>query len=201
MRSPSRSASSRRLSTKSAAPSPMTKPSAPASKGRVPVADSAPILQNFTKAATPMLRSTPPVMTASIAVVDEAVHGRAQRGEARGAGRVGGEVGAAQVEQIGDAAGDDVGQFAGHRVFVDLGAAGEKGRARLFDDALALRLGHARQAGGLRQRAQHLGQLDAQVGAVVLLPADGVAEDHGHAVGVGRSTSASRRRAARRARR
>jgi len=43
----------------------MTKPSAPASKGRVPVADSAPILQNLTNAATPMLRSTPPVTTAS----------------------------------------------------------------------------------------------------------------------------------------
>src|SRR5664280_735280 len=33
------------------APSPITKPSAPASNGRVPVADSAPILQNLTKAA------------------------------------------------------------------------------------------------------------------------------------------------------
>ncbi len=43
----------------------MTNPSAPASNGRVPVADSAPILQNFTNAATPMLRSTPPVITAS----------------------------------------------------------------------------------------------------------------------------------------
>ena len=43
----------------------MTKPSAPASNGRVPVAESAPILQNFTKASTPMLRSMPPVITAS----------------------------------------------------------------------------------------------------------------------------------------
>ena len=33
--------------------------------GRVPVADNAPILQNLTKPATLMLRSTPPVMTAS----------------------------------------------------------------------------------------------------------------------------------------
>ncbi len=47
-RSPSRSASASRFSTNRAAPSPITKPSAPASKGRVPVADSAPILQNFT---------------------------------------------------------------------------------------------------------------------------------------------------------
>ncbi len=43
----------------------MTNPSAPASKGRVPVAESAPILQNFTKASTPMFRSTPPVTAAS----------------------------------------------------------------------------------------------------------------------------------------
>jgi len=43
----------------------MTKPSAPYAYGRVPVADSAPILQNLTNALTPMLRSTPPVTTAS----------------------------------------------------------------------------------------------------------------------------------------
>ena len=43
----------------------MTKPSAPASNGRVPVADSAPILQNFTNAPMPILRSIPPVTTAS----------------------------------------------------------------------------------------------------------------------------------------
>ena len=43
----------------------MTNPSAPASKGRVPVAESAPILQNFTNASTPMLASMPPVTTAS----------------------------------------------------------------------------------------------------------------------------------------
>ena len=33
---------------KTDAPSPMTKPSAPSAYGRVPVAESAPILQNFT---------------------------------------------------------------------------------------------------------------------------------------------------------
>ena len=43
----------------------MTKPSAPSPKGRVPVAESAPILQNFTKVDGPMFRSTPPVRTAS----------------------------------------------------------------------------------------------------------------------------------------
>jgi hypothetical protein len=65
MRSPSRSASARRLSRNSAPPSPITKPSAPASNGRVPVADSAPIAQNLMKLDAPLLRSIPPVMTVS----------------------------------------------------------------------------------------------------------------------------------------
>ncbi len=43
----------------------MTKPSAPSPKGRVPVALRAPILQNLTNVDAPMLRSTPPVSTAS----------------------------------------------------------------------------------------------------------------------------------------
>ena len=64
-RSPAASASASRLSTKTAAPSPMTKPSAPSAYGRVPVAESAPILQNFTNAAAFMLRSMPPVTRVS----------------------------------------------------------------------------------------------------------------------------------------
>ena len=43
----------------------MTKPSAPSPNGRVPVAESAPIFENFTNEFVPMLRSTPPVTTAS----------------------------------------------------------------------------------------------------------------------------------------
>ncbi len=43
----------------------MTKPSAPSAYGRVPVAESAPMAQNFTKLDAPMLRSTPPVTTVS----------------------------------------------------------------------------------------------------------------------------------------
>src|SRR6185369_13662856 len=38
----------------------------------------------------------------------------------RGAGGVAGEVGAVEVEQVGDAAGDAVGELAGHGVFGDL---------------------------------------------------------------------------------
>ena len=64
-RSPSRSASASRFSRKTAEPSPITKPSAPSPNGRVPVAESAPIFENFTNEFVPMLRSTPPVSTAS----------------------------------------------------------------------------------------------------------------------------------------
>ena len=63
--SPAFSASESRLSTNRAAPSPITKPSAPASNGRVPVAERAPILQNRTNAPGPMLWSTPPATHAS----------------------------------------------------------------------------------------------------------------------------------------
>ena len=64
-RSPSLSASARRLSRNTAEPSPITKPSAPSPKGRVPVAERAPIFENFTNEFVPMLRSTPPVIAAS----------------------------------------------------------------------------------------------------------------------------------------
>ena len=43
----------------------MTKPSAPSPNGRLPVALSAPIFENFTNDVGPMFRSTPPVITAS----------------------------------------------------------------------------------------------------------------------------------------
>ena len=85
----------------------MTKPSAPASNGRVPVADSAPILQNFTKRRSPMLRSTPPVIAASKSPADADPRTAALiAASAGGAGRVGGEVRAAEVEEVGDPAGD-----------------------------------------------------------------------------------------------
>ena len=118
------------------------------------------------------------------AVVDQALDRRVHRRQARGAGRVGGEVGAAQVEQVGDASGHHVRQFARHRVFVDLGRAGAEGITRLDEDALALLGRQLAEARRLLEPEQHLGQLDAHAAAVVLLAADRVAEDHRHAVGV-----------------
>ncbi len=58
------------------------------------------------------------------AVVDEVFDRRFDGGEGGGAGGVGDEARPAQVEGVGDAAGDDVGQFAGHRVLGDGGNPG-----------------------------------------------------------------------------
>ena len=52
-------------------------------------------------------------------VVGEAGDGRVERGQARGAGGVGGEVHPTQVEQVRDPAGDDVRELAGHGVLGD----------------------------------------------------------------------------------
>ena len=60
------------------------------------------------------------------AMVDETLDGNAQRCETRCTGGVGGEVGAAEVEQVGDPARHHVGQLAGHRVLVDLAVVGEE---------------------------------------------------------------------------
>src|SRR5439155_1449185 len=63
MRSPSRTASSRRLSTTTPAPSPITNPSAPASKGRhSPRRDSAPMRLKHTRLSGSRFRYTPPAL-------------------------------------------------------------------------------------------------------------------------------------------
>ena len=97
----------------------MTKPSAPAPNGRVPVAESAPILQNFTKrrgAHVPVDAAADHGVAVSL---DEELDRGVDRGEARGAGRVRDEVGAAEVEDVRDAPGDDVRELSGHRVLGD----------------------------------------------------------------------------------
>ena len=83
-------------------------------------------------------------------VIDEPLDGDAHRRQTRCARGVGSEVRTAEVEQVGDPSGHDVGEFAGHRVFVDLAEVGEEMRPRLGDDVLAL-LG--------AQRGERLGEL------------------------------------------
>ena len=95
------------------------------------------------------------------------------------AGGVGDKVGAAQVERVGHAAGDDVGQLAGHGILGDAG------------DAVADLFAHAAQDRQLQVRRELLkvghgfegvdvlGQVNAQGGDVVVLPGHGIAQDDG----------------------
>ena len=66
-----------------------------------------------------MLRSMPPVIAASQWPRHERVHRRVEGGEAGRAGGVGDEVRPAQVQHVGDAPGEDVGQLPRHRVLGD----------------------------------------------------------------------------------
>ena len=66
----------------------MTKPSAPSAYGRVPVAESAPILQNFTNVEAPMLRSMPPVTATSKSLLDQSFDRGADGRHGGGAGGV-----------------------------------------------------------------------------------------------------------------
>ena len=120
------------------------------------------------------------------AVIDEALDRDAHRGEAGRARRIGREVGTAEVEQVGDPAGHHVREFTGHGVLVDLIKVSEKVSSGLVDDVLALIATECRERIGTLEVAHHFGKLDAQVGFVVLLPADRVPDDHGHVVRVDR---------------
>ena len=119
-------------------------------------------------------------------MLGQQLDGRLDGGEAAGAGGVGDEVRAAQVENVGDAAGDDVGQLAGHGVFGD----GRQGA--IHHGVELLHQGHlrvGRQTLELRRGAQPVGVFgegDALGGDVVHLAAHGRAQDDAGALGVQR---------------
>ncbi|MGC4116636.1 MAG: hypothetical protein QM765_19110 [Myxococcales bacterium] len=104
--------------------------------------------------------------------------GRLQRRQRRGAGRVGGEVHATQVERVGDAAGDDVAQLTGHRVLGDerqpLAGVGEHPAHQPLLDVR----GEPGELRDLAQAADGLGQHGAHRGLLVLLAAERVAQHH-----------------------
>ncbi|OPZ55187.1 MAG: hypothetical protein BWY91_01201 [bacterium ADurb.BinA028] len=121
-----------------------------------------------------------------VLVVVEAEDRGVERGQAGRAGGVGRVVGATQVEHVGDPAGDDVGQLTGHGVLGDLEHVVQVERPGLFDD-LVLHVGReGLQGRRLGNPPQRLGQLDTHARQVVLLAADGVAEDDRHLVAVDR---------------
>ena len=114
----------------------------------------------------------------------EPVHGGSDRSQPGRTGGVRGEVRAPEIEEIGDATGDDVRQLARHRVLGDLREPGQVPLTRLLDDR---RSGRLREKGERRCRcelAHHLRELDPLVRAVVLLAADRIAEDHRHPLGI-----------------
>ena len=100
-----------------------------------------------------------------------------QGGEGARAGGVGREVRAAQVEGVGDAAGDDVRQLAGHGVLVDLGQTLLVGLLEVSEQLLALGRGQGLQHLAGRHLLADLGPAEAQGVVVLQLAAEAVAED------------------------
>ena len=107
----------------------------------------------------------------------QALHGCCHPGQTGRARCVGGEVRASEVEQRRHSAGDDVGELTGHRVLGDRQASFEKPVPSLGQQLLLSSSRHRAHRVGRRDGRQDLRQLDPQVGLVVLLPADGVADD------------------------
>ncbi len=107
----------------------------------------------------------------------QGIHGRAEGCQGGGTGRVSGEVGSGEVEEIGHAASDDVGEFAGHGIFGDetevlpdiVLDAGQEFAAQIRGQGLEGRLG--------LQVGLVLGQAQAEGGVVVLFAGVGVAQD------------------------
>ncbi len=117
----------------------------------------------------------------------EPLDGRVDGGHRRCACGVDGEVRTVEVEQVGDAAGDDVGQLAGHGVLGDAGEPPPHSGLHLLDD-------RGPQIGSERGERRCLGQLVGVLGEVhahgrqvVEVSAHRVAQDHGGALRVERA--------------
>ena len=116
--------------------------------------------------------------------LDEHGKSRFHGGEAGGAGGVGDEVGTAQVEDVGDAPGDDVGQFARHGVLGDGGDFVGDGFLPAVQNFLLRGAGQAVKGGDGFQRLGVFGQDDAGAGEEDALAAHGRAQNDGGAFGV-----------------
>ncbi len=113
-------------------------------------------------------------------VFDQQFNSGIDRREAGGAGGIGDEIGPAQIEHIGHAPGDDIGQFAGHRVFGD-----RRGRRQSIRSCHWLKIVSCTSAGSwlnslAASRAwAYSGKDDPFVGHIVQLATHGRAHDHG----------------------
>jgi hypothetical protein len=133
-------------------------------------------------------RSHGPVHAAGDHRVDpllgEGREGGVQSGERARAGGVGGEVDAPKVQGVGDAAGDDVAQLAGHAVLGDGRQSGADAREQVRGQRAPGRLRERGELRDLLEGVDHLGGHDPHAGALVELAAQGVAEHHADALGV-----------------
>ena len=99
---------------------------------------------------------------------------RGQRGSASG---IDDEVGAVQVEEVGDAPGDAVAQLAGHRVFGECGCDAVHPTVQLVGDGDPKVVGQAGERGCIPELASDFGEGDSEGGLIMLLATHGVAED------------------------
>ncbi len=119
-------------------------------------------------------------------VLGQELNGRLDGGEAAGAGGIGDEVRPTQVEDVGHAARDDVGEFTGHGVFVDGRQGAVHDRVELLHQGHLCRRRQPLKLGRGAQPAGVFGEGDALGGDVVQLAAHSRAQDDAGALGVER---------------
>ena len=158
-------------------------PSASASNGRAsPVGDSAGVLLKHMYIKMSLNVSRPPVTARSQRPAASSSRARLTARQRAGAGGVDDAVGAAQVEAVGDPAGDDVAEQAGERVLLPA----DVRRGDPLDDVLGGRLVDAR--GLERASPDRVAEPGAQ--GDDQLERAGDAEDDADAVAVERATRA-----------
>ena len=119
-------------------------------------------------------------------VRDQAFGRRADGRHRRCAGRVDNVVGTVEVEDVRNAAGNAVGQFAGHGVFGDIRDALADPVVQFPGNVAAHRLRQRSEAGTLGQFVRVFRKVQAQGGEIVLFSRHGIAEDHRRAIGIQR---------------
>ena len=158
----------------------------------MPLGDSAPMAQNFTKLDTPMLRSTPPVMATSnsCAARPSIVASIAAIAEAHAASTV--KFGPWRLKRLAMRPAMQLASSPGIVSSVISGRQGFEVAAQLAVDGGPHVGGQRGEAPGLLELAGELGVGDAQVGQVVPLARHRRAEDHRGAIEVERALRPAR---------
>ncbi len=116
-----------------------------------------------------------------VLVLHKALGGRVDGGQGRCAGGVADEVGAVEVEEVGDPPGHAVGELAGHGVLGDGRQALADLLAELLEHRATRRLRERAEGGGALQGRRVLRELDPHRRLVVALAGHGVADHAGRA--------------------